>query len=396
LGCESHSAVLQGLRGNLLDDGVRTYEYDYANRLIEVVSSTFTTTFAYNGDGHRVAKAENGVATSYVVAMLGLSQVLVETTGGQTTRYVYGHDLLAEHDGEAWAWHLNDGLGSARSGQLADGNGDVTLAQCYTPFGVPLLALGAQAQVWNEGNGTTGYGFTGERWEAYGELLFLRARYYQPITGRFLTRDPWPGVAQRPVSRHAYLHASANPVVFIDPLGLYDCSAWPPDLVGLCRILDSSLVARYAFYNAVVVGTSQMGWADASMLTAHYLYGSGQAMYLGSRTVKLIERDAAQPINEWRTEYLSWASEQMGGRQGNYLKIIIIEKRSCRAPVLRTSTVSCRMPIGFIRPVRKCILHRNASGAYRRNQQRCLCTQWLCSRIWRPRQHGAPVECHKR
>jgi len=97
--------------GNLLDDGVRTYEYEHANRLIQVASGTFTTTFAYNGDGHRVAKAENGVSTTYVVAVLGLSQVLVDTTGGQTTRYVYGHDLLAEHDGEVWTWHLNDGLG---------------------------------------------------------------------------------------------------------------------------------------------------------------------------------------------------------------------------------------------------------------------------------------------
>lgn len=43
-------------------------------------------------------------------------------------------------------------------------------------------------------------------------------------------------------------------------------------------------------------------------------------MYLGSRTVKLIERDAAQPINEWRTEYLSWASEQMGGQAGKLPK----------------------------------------------------------------------------
>jgi hypothetical protein len=43
-----------------------------------------------------VAEAVNGVTTTYVVAVLGLSQVLVETTGGETTRYVYGHDLPAK------------------------------------------------------------------------------------------------------------------------------------------------------------------------------------------------------------------------------------------------------------------------------------------------------------
>ncbi|MBN1657252.1 MAG: hypothetical protein JXA93_02570 [Anaerolineae bacterium] len=141
--------------GNLLDDGERTYTYDHANRLVQVVSGTFTTTFTYNGDGDRVAKSENGVTTNYVVAVLGLSQVLVEMTGGSTTRYVYGHDLLAEYDGTSWTYHLNDGLGSVR--QLADATGDVTLAQGYTPFGVPM---------WSEGSGSTSYGFTGERWEA--------------------------------------------------------------------------------------------------------------------------------------------------------------------------------------------------------------------------------------
>lgn len=44
-------------------------------------------------------------------ALLGLPQVVVETTGGQSTVYLYGHDLLGE-EGTAWAWHLNDGLGS--------------------------------------------------------------------------------------------------------------------------------------------------------------------------------------------------------------------------------------------------------------------------------------------
>ena len=97
--------------GNLLDDGERTYEYDYANRLAQVVTGTFTTTFTYNGNGHQVAKSENGVTTSYVVAVLGLSQVLVETTGGQSTWYAYGHDLLVEGDDETRMFRLNDGLG---------------------------------------------------------------------------------------------------------------------------------------------------------------------------------------------------------------------------------------------------------------------------------------------
>jgi hypothetical protein len=120
---------------------------------VGVQNVTTTVVYTYNGDGHRMAKAVDGVTTTYVVAVLGLSQVLMETMDGESIIYLYGHDLLAEEGGSGWAWHLGDGLGSVR--QLADGNGDITLAQGYTPFGVPL---------WDAGSGITGYGFTGERW----------------------------------------------------------------------------------------------------------------------------------------------------------------------------------------------------------------------------------------
>jgi RHS repeat-associated protein len=200
--------------GNLLDDGVRTYDYDNANRLIAVVSGTLTTTYIYNGDGHRMAKAKNGVTTSYVVAVLGLSQVLVETTGGDSILYLYGHDLLGEKD-DTWQWHLGDGLGSVR--QLIDSGGGVSLAQGYTPFGVPL---------WSEGGGTTGYGFTGERWEAYSELLFLRARYYHPGTGRFISQDSWAGSAYRPQTMNRWSYANGDPINLTDPTGHEGKKLW--------------------------------------------------------------------------------------------------------------------------------------------------------------------------
>jgi YD repeat-containing protein len=50
------TTATDGSLGNLLDDGVRTYEYDHANRLVEVVSGTLTTSFTYNGDGHRMSR----------------------------------------------------------------------------------------------------------------------------------------------------------------------------------------------------------------------------------------------------------------------------------------------------------------------------------------------------
>jgi YD repeat-containing protein len=68
--------------GNLLDNGVFSYTYDRgghqppADQLVSVEDMTTTVVYTYNGDGHHVAKAVDGVTTIYVVAVLGLSQVL--------------------------------------------------------------------------------------------------------------------------------------------------------------------------------------------------------------------------------------------------------------------------------------------------------------------------------
>jgi YD repeat-containing protein len=96
--------------GNLLSDGTRTFTYDAGDRLMQVVSGTVTTTFAYNGDGHRMRKVADGVTTTYVVALLDLPQVVVETTGGSSTAYLHGHDL------PGLAPERRSGLGAAVGG----------------------------------------------------------------------------------------------------------------------------------------------------------------------------------------------------------------------------------------------------------------------------------------
>jgi RHS repeat-associated protein len=111
---------------------------------------------------------------------------------------------------------------------LADSSGTVALVQGYTPFGVPL---------WSEGSGATGYGFTGERWEAYTDLLFLRARYYQPGTGRFVSKDPWGGSMMRPATLNGFNYVNNNPVRLVDLLGLCDYDPYDPYFDYDCWVL---------------------------------------------------------------------------------------------------------------------------------------------------------------
>jgi hypothetical protein len=50
-------------------------------------------------------------------------------------------------------------------------------------------------------------------------LYYLRARYFSPLTGRFLSTDPADAVITDPGTLHKYTYASADPVNRIDPTG---------------------------------------------------------------------------------------------------------------------------------------------------------------------------------
>jgi RHS repeat-associated protein len=69
--------------------------------------------------------------------------------------------------------------------------------------------------------GTTpnNYLYRGEQYDPDLGLYYLRARYYNPATGRFMSRDPLDGDATDPASLHKYLYAGGDPVNRVDPMG---------------------------------------------------------------------------------------------------------------------------------------------------------------------------------
>jgi len=101
-----------------------------------------------------------------------------------------------------------DGLGSTR--YLTGTNAGVTNAFTYDAFGI-LIASNTTAQ--------TDYLFTGEHRDSSLGLIYLRARYSNPNTGRFWTRDSFAGNQDDPMSLHRYLYAGDNPINNVDPSG---------------------------------------------------------------------------------------------------------------------------------------------------------------------------------
>ena len=60
---------------------------------------------------------------------------------------------------------------------------------------------------------------SGEQFDPDLSLYYLRARYYNAATGRFLSRDPEDGKAIDPKTLHKYLYVGGDPVNWIDPTG---------------------------------------------------------------------------------------------------------------------------------------------------------------------------------
>lgn len=190
------------------------YYYDLENHLTNFDNSVF---LAYNGDGNRVRKTVNGTNFYYLIAERnpsGYAQVLEEwaASGGTTnlTRvYNYGLALVSQQEGTTVYYFIPDGHGSTRL--LTDGTGVVVNALTYDAYGSLLGSDDAPA---------TTYLYCGEQFDPDLGLYYLRARYFNPQTGRFWTADDGEqGDQEDPKSMHLYTYCESDPVNHVDPSG---------------------------------------------------------------------------------------------------------------------------------------------------------------------------------
>jgi RHS repeat-associated protein len=207
------------------------YVYDSENHMISMSNSTTSVTMKYDAFGNRVSKAVAvaGVTTTtqYLVDDLnptGYPQVVDELVGpigsaAVQRTYTYGLQRISQDQYISGAWLLSyyqyDGGGSVR--QLTNSAGQVTDSYEYDAFGNSFTKTGTTPN---------NYLYRGEQYDPDLGLYYLRARYYNPVTGRFMSRDPkeFQPLKSRnnPVDSrklHKYLYASSDPVNLEDPTG---------------------------------------------------------------------------------------------------------------------------------------------------------------------------------
>jgi RHS repeat-associated protein len=178
--------------------------YDQADRLISAGSAI---AYAYNGEGLRVSKTVSGVSTHFVWNQTEPTSELLQGGG---TYDIYGANgtPIEEISSETPTYLLQDQQGSTRL--LADSDGTAVGRYSYSSWGSVTS---------HTGTATTNLQYDGQYADAETGYIYLRARYYDPSTGQFLTQDP-----AFAASRNAYGYASSDPLDHLDPLGLFPWS----------------------------------------------------------------------------------------------------------------------------------------------------------------------------
>jgi RHS repeat-associated protein len=120
---------------------------------------------------------------------------------------------LTLQDGNKVYFYHFDQVGSTLA--LTDKNAQITDLWAYDPYGSVLERTGENAQPFTFG------GAWGVRQEGKAGILYqMQARYYDAVTGRFLSPEPiWPQPLD-PKAVNPYQYAGFDPVRFNDPTGL--------------------------------------------------------------------------------------------------------------------------------------------------------------------------------
>ena len=198
------------LGDNQLNDNVVNH-YNALNQLTETLTKNYKVSFTYDAEGLRTGKTVNGEKTVYV---WDGDQVVMELSKGGAVqkRYIRGNDLVYADKGENTekTYYVTDMHGNVV--QLLDESGNVTKTYEYDSFG---------NEVKPEKKDENPYRYCGEYYDKETEEVYLRARYYEPSVGRFITRDTYTGESNEPLSLHLYTYCENDGVNAWDPSGHY-------------------------------------------------------------------------------------------------------------------------------------------------------------------------------
>ena len=202
------NTVSYDLDGNMLSNGTLTCTYDSANRLVSAGGHTYT----YNAEDVRIRNLCSDEDTTYTYnTNAKLSMLLMKTTDGVVTKYVYGKGLIGEEVNNTFKTYHFDCRGSTIA--ITDASGNITDTFAYDTYGKLLSRTGTSKAI---------FGYNGRDGVVTDDngLIYMRARYYSPAMKRFINADIVEGGISNAITLNRFAYANGNPVSFVDPFGL--------------------------------------------------------------------------------------------------------------------------------------------------------------------------------
>ncbi|WP_143406419.1 RHS repeat-associated core domain-containing protein, partial [Estrella lausannensis] len=218
----------------ILERKDRSYRYDLDGNLIELIKPDAVYRFSYDAAG-RMTSFTDGIETvSYRYDEQ--HRRTHKLHAGGVTRYLYqGQNELGSLDG-AYELRILSGLGlGAEIGSaiaiereakilvpIHDHIGNITcLVDASTREIAYSARYGAFGNILEESGDKSSWGFSSKRLDRETGLIFFGRRYYDPESGRFITKDPL-GDREGP---NLYAYVANNPLMFVDLYGLYAAGA---------------------------------------------------------------------------------------------------------------------------------------------------------------------------
>ncbi|WP_460320156.1 polymorphic toxin-type HINT domain-containing protein [Paenibacillus sp. YSY-4.3] len=194
------------------------FTFDSLNRLTKVTGEDGTAvSYSYNGDGLLYERAEGTKRTRYYydeqAKLIAEANV---SNGTPSLTYTYIYDLA----GRLWS-RVDQATGAVQYYQfnghgdvvgLVDSAGNQLNSYTYDIWGNPELEEETVPNIFR---------YSGEYWDEATDLQYLRARWYDPNAGRFVSKDSYEGDITNPLSQNLYTYVHNNPLIYTDPSGHY-------------------------------------------------------------------------------------------------------------------------------------------------------------------------------
>ena len=224
-GTETYTYDEGGRMKSITRDGETwNLEYNTADliTLITDAEGNVVVEYEYDSAGRRIEANDAAGNRDYLVAPIGNTDLesphlVTDENGDLISAYVYGGamPLMRLDENGNPIYYLTDAMGSVIG--LADGSGIEVADFRYDSFGNLRSSTGIEGDREELAGGD--FRFQGQWLESTTDLYHFRARYYDPESGRFVSRDPVELIEYEPESSNPYQFVYNNPHIYSDPTG---------------------------------------------------------------------------------------------------------------------------------------------------------------------------------